>query len=72
MILVDPRAVGKRLRPPEDHVHGDGGDTPVALLGGADDQPPSTIDVVALGHPLVDVLAHETDDVSSVRRSSGA
>ena len=22
-----------------------------------------TIDVVALGHPLVDVLAHETDDV---------
>jgi sugar/nucleoside kinase (ribokinase family) len=24
---------------------------------------PPTIDVVALGHPLVDVLAHETDDV---------
>ena len=27
------QTVGKRLRPPEDHVHGDGGDTPVVLLG---------------------------------------
>jgi len=28
------QTVGRRLRPPDDHqVHGDGGDTPVALLG---------------------------------------
>ena len=27
------QTVGKRLRPPEDHSHGDGGDTPVVLLG---------------------------------------
>jgi FO synthase len=27
------QTVGKRLRPPEDHAHGDGGDTPVVLLG---------------------------------------
>jgi FO synthase len=27
------QTVGRRLRPPEDHVHGDGGDTPVVLLG---------------------------------------
>ena len=27
------QTVGKRLRPPRDHVHGDGGDTPVVLLG---------------------------------------
>ena len=27
------RTVGKRLRPPLDHVHGDGGDTPVVVLG---------------------------------------
>src|SRR5204863_3914382 len=30
---------------------------------GAPVSPTSTIDVVALGHPLVDVLTHETDDV---------
>jgi FO synthase len=29
------RTVGHRLRPPDDHRHGDGGDTPVALLGTA-------------------------------------
>ena len=27
------QTVGKRLRPPDDHAHGDGGDTPVVLLG---------------------------------------
>jgi len=27
------QTVGRRLRPPEDHAHGDGGDTPVVLLG---------------------------------------
>jgi 2-iminoacetate synthase ThiH len=27
------RTVGKRLRPPDDHAHGDGGTTPVVLLG---------------------------------------
>jgi FO synthase len=27
------RTVGRRLRPPDDHAHGDGGDTPVVLLG---------------------------------------
>jgi FO synthase len=27
------QTVGKRLRPPEDHTHGDGGETPVVLLG---------------------------------------
>ena len=29
----------------------------------ADDATAARIDVVAIGHPLVDVLAHETDDV---------
>ncbi len=27
------QTVGKRLRPPDDHAHGDGGETPVVLLG---------------------------------------
>jgi len=27
------QTVGKRLRPPDDHAHGDGGATPVVLLG---------------------------------------
>jgi hypothetical protein len=25
------QTAGRRLRPPDDHVHGDGGDTPIAL-----------------------------------------
>ena len=58
------QTVGQRLRPPEDHAHGDGGDTPVVLLGARPmTQLAPRLDVVALGHPLVDVLAHETDDV---------
>ena len=59
------QTVGRRLRPPDDHAHGDGGDDAgrAARSAASDAQRPSIFDVVALGNALVDVLAHETDDV---------